>query len=367
MVEARTLSPRQELLLRLIVREHVDTARTVASRTLVDHYSLDVSPATVRNDMAKLEEMGYLLQPHTSAGRIPTEAGFRYFVERLMTERALPSTERRMIAHQFHQAQEHIGAWLPLASSVLAKAAQAAAILTAPRTTRSLFKHVELIATHGRAVLLILVLEGGTIEQEMLVLSAPLTQRALREAADRVNQVCAGLDAEQINSHMREFPPLETNVAQIVLSIMEDVKEELSDEMYYHGLAELLQTPEFAIAEDASSVLVRVMEERSLLQAVLAETLTPSVGIGSVRILIGGEGRWEELRTCSMIVARYGVANYATGTLGIVGPIRMHYGRAVSAVRFVASVLGELVYDFYQPDLNADYQRSGAHRGLGDG
>jgi len=318
MVEAKSLSPRQELLLRLIVKEHVETAATVASRTLVDQYDLDVSPATVRNDMAKLEDMGYLLQPHTSAGRIPTEAGFRYFVERLMTERALPRTEQRMIAHQFHQARQHLGAWLPLASSVLAKAAQAAAILTAPRTTSSLFKHVELIATHGRAVLLILVLEGGTVEQQMLVLSEPMTQESLREAADQLNEICVGLDAEQIRSHRR------------------------------------------------SSALVRVMEERSLLQAVLTETLTPSVGIGSIRVLIGGEGRWEELRTCSMVLARYGVANYATGTLGIVGPMRMHYGRAVSAVRFVASVLGELVYDIYQPNLNSDHQTNGAHRELSD-
>jgi heat-inducible transcriptional repressor len=366
MAEAKSLSPRQELLLRLIVREHVETAGTVASRTLVDHYDLDVSPATVRNDMARLEEMGYLLQPHTSAGRIPTDAGFRYFVERLMTERALPRTEQRMIAHQFHQAREQSGAWLPLASSVLAKAAQAAAILTAPRTTSSLFKHVELIATHGRAVLLILVLEGGTVEQQMLVLSEPLTQESLREAADRLNQICAGLDAEQIKSHTSEFAPLETDIAQIVLSILEDVKAALSDEIHYHGLAELLQMPEFAVAEDASSALVRVMEERSLLQAILAETLTPSVGIGSIRVLIGGEGRWDELRTCSMVLARYGVANYATGTLGIVGPIRMHYGRAVSAVRFVASVLGELVYDIYQPNRNSDYQLNSAHRGISD-
>lgn len=366
MVEAKSLSPRQELLLRLIVKEHVETAATVASRTLVDQYDLDVSPATVRNDMAKLEDMGYLLQPHTSAGRIPTEAGFRYFVERLMTERALPRTEQRMIAHQFHQARQHLGAWLPLASSVLAKAAQAAAILTAPRTTSSLFKHVELIATHGRAALLILVLEGGTVEQQMLVLSEPMTQESLREAADQLNEICVGLDAEQIRSHRREFPLLETDVVQIILSIMEDVKEEPSDEIYYHGLAELLQTPELAFAEDASSALVRVMEERSLLQAVLTETLTPSVGIGSIRVLIGGEGRWEELRTCSMVLARYGVANYATGTLGIVGPMRMHYGRAVSAVRFVASVLGELVYDIYQPNLNSDHQTNGAHRELSD-
>jgi len=365
MAETSGLSPRQELILQLIVREHVETAGTVASRALVDHYDLRVSTATVRNDMARLEEMGYLLQPHTSAGRVPTETGFRYFVERLMQEPAMPSNEQRMIAHQFYQAREHIESWLPLASSVLARVAQAAAILTAPRTTRSLFKHLELIATHGRAVLLVLVLEGGTVEQQMLVMSESFTQESLREAADRLNQVCAGLDTEQIKTHMPDFPPLETDVARIVLSIMDSVNEEPSDEIYTHGLPELLQAPEFTVAEDASSSLVRVMEERSFLQGVLSETLTPSVGIGSVRVLIGGEGRWEELSMCSMVLARYGVANYATGTLGIVGPIRMHYGRAVSAVRFVANVLGELVYDIYQPDLTSEVQLNGAHRDLG--
>ncbi|MGC9469053.1 MAG: heat-inducible transcriptional repressor HrcA [Anaerolineae bacterium] len=356
MAESQTLTPRQEILLRLIVKEHVETAGTVASRTLVDNYHLDVSPATVRNEMARLEELGFLLQPHTSAGRVPTEAGFRYFVERLMEERSLPQNEQRMIAHQFYQAREHIEEWLPLASTVLARAAQAAAILTAPRTTQPMFKHLELIATHGRAVLLILVLDGGTIEQQMLVLSESMSQNALREAADRLNQVCAGLNTSQIESHMSEFPPLETDVARIVLDMMHEAEGEPSDDIYYHGLSELLQTPEFSVTEEASTTLVRVLEERSLLQAVLAETLTPSVGIGSVRVLIGGEGRWDELRTCSMIVARYGVANYATGALGVVGPLRMHYGRAVSAVRFVANALGELVYDIYQPDTGTDFQ-----------
>jgi heat-inducible transcriptional repressor len=359
MVEIRDLSPRQELLLRLIVREYVDTTGAVASRTLVDHYDLNFSPATVRNEMARLEEMGFLLQPHTSAGRVPTDAGFRYFVQRLMTESALPQPEQLTIAHQFYQAREHIEEWMPLASSVLAKAAQAAAILTAPRTTRPRFKHIELVSTHGRAVLLILVLEGGTVEQQMLVLSEPMTQPALREAADRLNQTCAGLDAEQIDSHMREFPPLETDTAQIVLSIMRNVEQEPSDDIHYHGLSELLQMPDFASTEEASTAILRVMEERSLLQAVLSDTLTPSVGIGSVRVLIGGEGRWDELSTCSMILARYGIANYATGALGVVGPIRMRYGRAISAVRFVAGVLSELVYDIYQPELNSSFEVNG--------
>ncbi len=356
MADAGTLTPRQEMLLRLIIKEHVETAGTVASRVLVERYDLGVSPATVRNEMAHLEELGYLLQPHTSAGRVPTDQGFRYFVERLMEEGSLPQNEQRTIAHQFYQARNRIEEWMPLASTVLAKAAQAAAILTAPRTTQPIFKHLELIATHGRAVLLILVMEGGTVEQQMLALSEPMTQNALREAADRLNQSCAGKDADQIKQHMHEFPPLEADIAQLVLSTMQSAEGEPSDEFYYHGLSDLLQAPEFAVAEDASNALVRVLEERSLLQAVVAETLTPSVGIGSVRVLIGGEGRWDELRTCSIVLARYGVADYATGALGVVGPIRMHYGRAISAVRFVANVLGELVYDIYQPDFRSDFQ-----------
>ncbi len=354
MVESHELTPRQESILRLIVKSHVDTAGTVASRALVDQYSLTISPATVRNEMARLEELGYLQQPHTSAGRIPTEIGFRYYVQRLMEERALPQSEQRKIAHQFHQARDHIDTWLPLASSVLAKTAQAAAVLTAPRSTHAIFKHLELISTHGHAVLLILVLEGGSVEQQMLSLSELMPQTALREAADRLNQACTGLNTSQIEARIHEFPSLETDIAKLVTSIMHNVEDEPSDEIYYYGLSDLLRSPEFAETDISSANLVRSLEERSLLHAVLSETLTTSVGVGTVRVLIGGEGRWDELRSCSVVLARYGVANHVTGALGVVGPVRMHYGRAISAVRFVAGVLGEMVYDFYQPAIPTD-------------
>jgi heat-inducible transcriptional repressor len=353
-VESIELTPRQESILRLIVRLHVDTAGTVASRTLVEEYNLNVSPATVRNEMAYLEELGFLQQPHTSAGRIPTEMGFRYYVQRLMEERALPQAEQRKIAHQFHQARDQIDTWLPLASSVLAKSAKAAAVLTAPRSEHATFKHLEMISTHGRAVLLVLVLEGGSIEQQMLSLSEYMPQAALREAADRLNQVCAGLNTGQIEARIHEFPPLENDIASLVVSIMHNVEDELSDELYSYGLSDLLRYPEFSELGSSSANLVQSLGERSLLHAVLSETLTPSVGVGTVRVLIGGEGRWDELRSCSVVLARYGVANYVTGTMGVVGPVRMHYGRAISAVRFVASVLGELVYDFYQPAIPTD-------------
>lgn len=351
MVETDDLTIRQGLLLKLIVREHVESTVPVASRTLVEKYGLNFSPATVRNDMARLEELGYLSQPHTSAGRMPTEAGFRYFVERLMEEQSLPMTEQRRIAHQFHQARNHIEAWLPLASSVLAQISGGASVVTAPRTTQSVYKHLELVVTHGRAVLLILVLQGGTVEQQMLALLEPMTQSALRDVADRMNQTFTGLSVEEIELRLETLPTLEADIARLVISIMHSAEGEPSDEIYQHGLSDLLQEPEFGEGDMASTSLVRVLEERSLLQAVLSETLTPAVGIGSVRVLIGGEGRWDELRTCSIVLARYGVMNYATGALGVVGPIRMPYGRTISAVRFVANMLGELVYEMYQPGI----------------
>jgi len=348
MTESAELTARQGLLLKLIVREHVESTIPVASRTLVDKYRLDFSPATVRNEMAALEELGYLAQPHTSAGRVPTESGFRYFVARLMEEQSLPVAEQRRIAHQFHQARDHIEAWLPLAASVLARSSGVASVVTAPRTMEPVYKHLELILTYGRAVLLILVLQGGTVEQQMLALSEPLTQTTLRDVADRLNQIFAGLRVGDIEARLGELPTLEADIARLVVSIMRGVEGSPSDEIYQHGLSDLLQEPEFNEGDAASTSVVRVLEERSLLQAVLAETLTPAVGVGGVRVLIGGEGRWDELRACGIVLARYGVTNYATGALGVVGPIRMPYGRTISVVRFVANILGELVYETYQ-------------------
>ncbi len=352
MSENHELTPRQGVLLKLIVREHVESTMPVASRTLVEKYKLEFSPATVRSEMAALEELGYLSKPHTSAGRVPTEAGFRYFVARLMEEQALPLAEQRRIAHQFYQARDHIEAWLPLASSVLAQTSGGASVVTAPRTTQPIYKHLELILTHGRAVLLILVLQGGMVEQQMLALSEPLSQTVLRDIADRLNQIFSGLRSAEIEARIEQLPALEADIARLIVSIMRNAEGMPSDEIYQYGLSELLQEPEFVEGDVASTSIVRVLEERSLLQAVLSETLTPAVGVGSVRVLIGGEGRWDELRACSLVLARYGVMDYATGALGVVGPIRMPYGRTISVVRFVANILGEMVYEIYQPGVH---------------
>nr|NIV38779.1 HrcA family transcriptional regulator [Anaerolineae bacterium] len=150
------LTPRQRTILGLVVRDYVAHTAPVSSRALVENYGLQVSTATVRNELARLEELGYLTHPHTSAGRVPTHKGYRHFVERLLGEVELPLQERRTIVHQFHQARRDFEQWMPLAASVLARTGRGAALVTVPQATQSCYKHMRLISTQGRMVLLIL-------------------------------------------------------------------------------------------------------------------------------------------------------------------------------------------------------------------
>ncbi len=338
------LTPRQQTILGLVVREYVKSPNPVSSRALVENYGLQVSTATVRNEMARLEELGYLTHPHTSAGRIPTPKGYHHFVERLLGEVELPVHEQRTIAHQFYQARQDISQWMPLAASVLAHTAQGAALVTAPLAAEVRYKHLQLISTQGRAVLLVLVLRGGMVKQQMLSLPEPLDQQVLDEASDRLNQHFNGLTADEIVGHVADLPAFESQVADLVTDLMRRAERHTTGEIYRDGLSRVLQQPEFSEQEHAQG-LIRVMEERSFLEAVLADALSPEVG--SVRVLIGGEGRWDELRACSLVLGRYGVSGFATGALGVVGPTRMLYGRAISVVRFVSDLLSDLVYDMY--------------------
>jgi heat-inducible transcriptional repressor len=338
------LTPRQQAILGLVIREYVASTHPISSKMLLEHYNLGVSSATVRNEMACLEELGYLTHPHTSAGRVPTDAGYRFFVERLLGDVSLPPAERRMIMHQFHQARLDLGQWMRLAATTLTQTAQNASLVTAPQAQQSRFKHLELISTQGKLVLLILVLQSGNVEQQMLDLAEPLTQPELSQSADLINQVCAGLGAAEIRARVRNLPIFEAEIVDLILDIIERCDRRVTGEVYRDGLTEMLSQPEFVSAESSHGAL-RLLEERSFLDHFLTETLSPNVG--GVQVIIGGEGRWEELSNCSMVLARYGVSGFATGALGVLGPTRMPYGRAISAVRLVAELMSDLVYEMY--------------------
>jgi len=337
------LTERQKLILALIIRDYIETAQPIGSRYLVENYNLNVSSATVRNDMLALSETGYLRQPHTSAGRIPTEDGYRFFVRQLMGHTELPSTTKRTIVHQFYQAGMDIDRWMRLAASVLAHQSQAASLVTAPRSERSVFKHLELISTRGRQVLMVLVLSGGEVNQQMLTLAEPISQERLSIVAQSFNDLLLGLDSESIAALSVKFDALEQDIITLILDDLRHTSELLTGEIYHDGLAHVLTEPEFETADIARNAL-RVFEERQLLEDLLTRTVL-SNDLSGVQVLIGGEGNWEELRDFSIVLARYGAPGLATGTLGVLGPIRMPYGRTISTVRFVASLLSDLVED----------------------
>lgn len=343
-MQAQPLSDRQQMILNLVIREFTDFATPVSSKHLVEKYNLGISSATIRNELAALTELGYLRQPHTSAGREPTEAGYRYFVQRLIGDTELPLAEQRLISHQFYQARGDMDQWMRLAASVLAQHGGGASLVTAPRQTVTYFKHIELIATHGRLVLLVLVLSGGEVRQQMLTLAEPVSQGELSQAAARLNATCAGKDTDGVLAQAAGQGALEQDVLRLVAETMRKSEASSAWDIHRDGLANVLAEPEFANS-DAARQALRVLEERAYLEQFLAKAVAPSVG--AVQVVIGGENAWRELKELSMVLARYGVPGYATGAVGVLGPQRMAYSRAISTVRFVAGLMSELVDEIY--------------------
>jgi len=347
------LTERQRFILALVVHEYARTAAPVGSRHLVQQYNLEMSSATIRNELAVLTEQGYLRQPHTSAGRVPTEEGYRFFVGQLLQETVLPETVRQTISHQFHQMRHDVDQWMRLAAAVLAHQSKAASVVTAPYPETLRFKHMELISTRGRQVLMVLVLFGGEVRQRLITLYEPVSQEQLSGTADRLTRLLLDKDLPGIRRARGQFSGLDLDIANYVIEDLEQARSEAAGEVYLDGLTNVLAEPEFSSTENARRAL-RLLEERSLLQDLLGRTVLsngtsgPIRGsavnsINSVQVLIGGEGTWDELRHFSVVLSRYGTPGLATGTLGVLGPMRLPYGRTISTMRFLSRLLSDMV------------------------
>jgi heat-inducible transcriptional repressor len=342
----RTLTDRQQQILALVIQEFIESGAPVGSKLLVKRYELEVSSATVRNELAALSDAGYLVQLHTSAGRMPSELGYRYFVQRLIGEFELPVDERQMIRHQFHQARLELAQWMRLAAAVLAHTSQGASIVTAPQPTSNRFKHVQLISTQGRLVLMILVFYGGHVKQQMLTLTEPVSQTQLTSVTDKLNILFDNSTYDEINSRQSQLEDtLERDVTRLLLEGLWRADRRRISDIYRDGLANIIE-------DEGTRQAVRVLEEGPFLASVLYETLEPD--ITGVQVVIGGEGRWEELKDCTMILSRYGEFEQLYGAVAVVGPTRMPYGRNISAVRYVADIMSDFINDYYLDDSISD-------------
>jgi len=337
------LTGRQEIVLALVTRVYVATGIPVGSQQLLKRYDLGVSPATVRSEMAYLESKGYLSHPHTSAGRVPTELGYRYFVEHLVRESSLTMAEQRLIQHQFHQTHMDLNQWMKLAAAVLAHISKMASLVTAPRAHQCLFKHLELVSIREGLALLVVVLSEGLVKQRFLPIPQPYWSRdELVQIASRLSGQWENLRWDKIQTTALPSAPnapnvLEEEIRSAVVEIMQRVDQRSTSEIYRDGLLQILRQPDFVSSESLWQVMTFV-EERQLLETILSEVV-----IGDrVQVIIGGEGRWPELSDLSIILAPFGSAHLKSGVLGIVGPMRMPYQRNISAVRYMADLMTAL-------------------------
>jgi heat-inducible transcriptional repressor len=341
------LTARQREVLRLIVQEYVGGGRAVGSQTLIEHYPLNVSSATVRNEMAVLERLGFIQQLHTSAGRVPTDRGYRYFVEHFTADSSLPTHDQIMIRHQFRQVETQLESWLELAASVLAGFARNVSLVTSPRTAVPRLRHFELLSLQERAALLILVTQESTVHQAMLHFGEPVTQEALSQVADRLNAVLANLTVDEARARLTGVDGLDRLIGEHLIATLDASQASGRTELHYQGLEHALQQPELR-GTDTAQQLFELLRGGQL----LAELLPQLSEHHGLQIFIGQENRSEDLHPFGVVVATYGVDDEVTGLLGILGPRRMPYERSVASVRYMARLMSDLMRDLYNAQVN---------------
>ncbi len=339
----RPLTERQRAILRLIVQEYVASGRPVGSKALVERYGVAFSPATIRNEMAGLEDAGYLMSPHTSGGRIPTDKGYRYFVHQLMGDVVLPPSDQIMIRHQFRQVELRLEQWMELAAATLAGVAGNVSVVTAPRLPTARVRHVELIALQPRLGLLILVTAEGSVRQVMVHWPEDTEQEVLSPLADALAFDLRGLSADEVAGRAEGADGLARFVLDQVADALRGLDAAERTEVRHSGLEHMLSQPEFSGAAGDAQALLGLLRGNAFLTSVL-----PSLEAGQdVQVFIGDENPAADLRRFGVVVSTYGVDGEVTGVLGVVGPTRMAYGRSISSVRYMARLMSDLMSDLY--------------------
>ena len=333
---------RRLAVLRAIVEDYVVTREPVGSKALVDRHGLGVSPATVRNDMAALEEEGLIAQPHTSAGRIPTDKGYRFFVDRLTQIKPMSAAERRAIS-TFLEGAHDLDDMVQRSVRLLAQLTQQVAIVQYPTLARSSVRHVELIQLTSTRLLIVLILSTGRVEQRVIELPLELGEDSLADLRTRINRGAMGQPitlaagalaalAEQVATQDR------TQAAVIAAALVEAMSNERNDERVVVG-----GTANLARFGDSFDQSIKPMLEALEEHVVLLKLLGEATSSDSITVRIGHEGPYEELATTSVVATGYGPGEEAVGTLGIVGPTRMDYPGSMAAVRAVASYVSTIL------------------------
>lgn len=333
------LSERAATVLNVLVDEYLQSATPVASDEIARSLDQKISSATVRNTMAQLTEDGYISRPHVSSGGVPSDLGYRYYVESLPEAPQLPAELRESVDRDLAETEPDIGGWGKRCAAILSRLTENLAIVTAPRAQFPRLKRIQLVFLQESTALLVIVLEEARLLRKILPFGNRVDQAQLDLAASRLNDSLGGLNSSQMQSNRLELNPLEELVKEGSVSLMRDAETTEDQEHYTDGLRLLLSQPEFSGGELARN-LVQLVEERVLLEKVLngaPESENPAVFIGS-------ENRDEFLNPFGVILCQYGVPQGVSGTICVIGPKRMGYVAAIGGVRYLSAFMSQMVH-----------------------
>jgi heat-inducible transcriptional repressor len=333
------LDDRKLAVLRAIVQDYVSTMEPVGSKSLVDRHHLDVSPATIRNDMAVLEEQGYISQPHTSAGRIPTDKGYRLFVDRLSGIKPLSAAERRAI-ETFLAGAYDLDDVVLRTVRLLAQLTRQVALVQYPSLARSSIRHIELVPVAAKRMLLVLITDTGRVEQRTVELPETTDEASVGQLRAILNACLDGKKLTEVAAIVAglpsQVPPDDRRNAAAVFSVILESLVERNEERVVVGGAANLASADFSLG---LRDVLESLEEQVVLMRLLGESADPSL----VTVQIGAENPVEGLRTTSLVAAGYGTGEGALARLGVIGPTRMDYPTAIGAVRAVARYVGQIL------------------------
>jgi heat-inducible transcriptional repressor len=342
------LDLRTQAILRAVIEEYVTTATPVGSEALVARYGLGVSSATVRNILAELEAAGMLTHPHTSAGRLPTDRGYRFYVEAIAETVALPAVEQLMIRHQFGQVEFASEHWFRLAATTLATLSRAAGIATPAKPEAAHVRRIDLVSISERLASLILVLREGAVKQSLVSHEEGVDQTTLSIVAAILNETLSGTTAESGAAALAKLDDrlphaaLLQRIGERVVRTLREYDAALVEEVYSDGLLNMMDAPEFSQGDKLRRVFSALVN-----RTYLGSLLSTVADAGTVQVFIGAENVPPEMRDVSLVLAPYGRRERAVGVVGILGPTRMAYSHAIGTVRFVSGLMNELVEHLY--------------------
>lgn len=336
-----SLGGRKRLILQAIIEDYINTAEPVGSRTISKKYLTSVSSATIRNEMADLEEMGYIEQPHTSAGRIPSDMGYRLYVDSLMNQNTVKSEDREYIKKEFFETLGEIDRLIKHASRLLSNMTKYTSIAMAPQFKRTCLKHIQLVKIDSLNVLAVIVTDAGIVKNSVIRMEEDIDMYTLEKISSLLNEKLTGFSLEQLID--MDISVMDSGISgynevlvKIIPELLQALKYSERVEVYHDGAANLLDLPEYNDVQKAREFL-NVLEEHDLLFEVLSDVSK------DLSVTIGRENKFEQLKNCSLITATYSINGKTIGSIGVLGPTRIEYSKVISVVDCLTQNLNDIL------------------------